>query len=253
MQMARLHTDVHISKKGAIDLVTEIDVAVERVVRDMIGERFPRHSILAEEFGDDGETPTREGYRWVLDPIDGTTNYAHRLPIFCASLAVEFNGTPIVAAVFDATRQELFFAERGGGAFLNGRPIRVSATSDLIDGLLCTGFPYNVHQTLEEMVGLFAAFIGRARAVRRLGSAALDLCYVACGRLDAFWEHSLHPWDTAAAVLLVAEAGGTVTRLDGSSYDSQHGDLVASNGRLHDAMLLTIDTFVQQRSRKKTD
>jgi myo-inositol-1(or 4)-monophosphatase len=236
LQLARLHTEVGIRKKGAIDLVTEIDLAVEREARALIGARFPSHAILAEELGHEGPALARDGYCWVLDPIDGTTNYAHRLPIFCASLAVEYGGQPVVGAVFDPTRQELFFAERGAGAFLNGRPIHVSPTSLVLDSLLCTGFPYTVHQDAADLLALFAAFMGRARAVRRLGSAAIDLCYVACGRLDGFWEHSLKPWDTAAAVLVVEEAGGVVTRLDGSPYDSRQADVLASNGRLHTEM-----------------
>ena len=138
------------------------------------------------------------GHTWIFDPIDGTVDFAHGLPIFCASLALEVDGRLEIGAVFDPNRQELFVAERGGGARLNGRPFSVTSTSTLIDAMLCTGFPYDVHDTADEVVGLFGAFVGRARAVRRLGSAALDLCYVAAGRFDGFWEQRLHPWDTAA-------------------------------------------------------
>jgi myo-inositol-1(or 4)-monophosphatase len=145
-------------------------------------------------------------------PIDGTTNFTHGLPIFCASLALEIDGVAEVAAVYDPTRKELFTAERGGGAFLNGRPLRVSSTSRMVDAMLVTGFPYDVHGRIEEIVGLFARFVGQARAVRRLGSAAIDLCYIAAGRMDGFWERDLKPWDIAGGALIVRKpAGGSPT------------------------------------------
>src|SRR5262249_45905106 len=173
----RFGHDIEIRKKGAIDLVTEVDVAVEEMFRALIAERFPDHQILAEELG--GASAVPPGPCWVFDPIDGTTNYAHGVPIFCASLALEIDGVPEIGAVFDPNRQELFTAERGGGAFLNGRPLRVSSAEQLGDALLVTGFPYDVHRRVDEIVGLFGAFIAEARAVRRLGSAALDLCWFA--------------------------------------------------------------------------
>src|SRR5207237_4812764 len=193
--MERFGGDFRIDKKGTIDLVTEVDIAVERRFRALIGERLPDHQILAEELG--GAAAAHAGPCWVFDPIDGTSNYAHGLPIFCASLALEIDGVAEVAAIYDPTRKELFTAERGGGAFVNGRPIHVSAADALIDAMLVTGFPYDVHQRVPEIVGLFGEFVGCARAVRRLGSAALDLCYVAAGRLDGFWESDLKPWDIA--------------------------------------------------------
>ncbi len=173
LQLARFGSALQIDKKGAIDLVTEVDVEVERAVRALIAERFPDHDILAEELGG-GERG--RSHRWVFDPLDGTTNFAHGLPIFCASLALEIDGEAVVGAVFDPNRQELFTAERGVGAWLNGAPLRVSRTATLIDAVLVTGFPYDVHRTLDDVIGLFAAFVGEARAVRRLGSAAIDLC-----------------------------------------------------------------------------
>src|SRR6476620_10508565 len=214
MMLARVGGDLHIQKKSAIDLVTEVDVAIERMFRELISTRFPDHAILGEEFGGSASVP--EGPCWVFDPIDGTTNFAHGLPIFCSSLALEFDGVAEIAAVYDPTRRELFTAERGGGAFLNGQPIRVSSAASLIDAMLVTGFPYDVHSRLDEIVGLFREFVGRARAVRRLGSAAIDLCYVAAGRMDGFWEQSLRAWDIAGGALLVSEAGGCVTLLDGA-------------------------------------
>ena len=241
LQMARFGQDIRIDKKGAIDLVTEVDLAVERMFRAMIAERFPDHAILAEELGGAAQVPA--GPCWVFDPIDGTTNYAHGLPIFCASLALEFDGTAEVAAVYDPNRKELFTAERGGGAFLNGAPLRVSSAETLVDALLVTGFPYDVHSRVDEIVGLFGAFVGQARAVRRLGSAAIDLCWVAAGRMDGFWESDLKPWDIAAGALLVEEAGGRVSCLDGTPFASRQNQVLASNGRIHDAMLDVIDTF----------
>src|SRR5262245_38904889 len=168
--LERSGPEVRVDKKGTIDLVTEVDIAVERMFRALIAERFPSHDVLAEELGGSATPPA--GPCWIFDPIDGTTNFAHGLPIFCASLALEVGGVPEVAAVYDPTRKELFTAERGAGARMNGRPIRVSSASALVDALLVTGFPYDVHSRVEEVIGLFGAFIGKARAVRRLGSAA---------------------------------------------------------------------------------
>ncbi|HXI28840.1 MAG TPA: inositol monophosphatase family protein [Vicinamibacterales bacterium] len=251
LQMERFGGDLRIDKKGAIDLVTDVDVAVERRFRALIAERFPDHQILAEELGGAAASPA--GPCWVFDPIDGTSNFAHGLPIFCASLALEIDGVAEVAAVYDPTRKELFTAERGGGAFLNGKPIRVSSADRLIDAMLLTGFPYDVHSRVEEIVGLFAAFIATARAVRRLGSAALDLCYVASGRVDGFWETDLKAWDIAGGALVVAEAGGRITTTDGAPFTSRGGQLLATNGHLHDAMLTVIRDHRAGRARKVTE
>jgi myo-inositol-1(or 4)-monophosphatase len=241
LQMARFGREIQVNKKGTIDLVTEVDLEVERMFRAMIAARFPDHQILAEELG--GADAIPPGPCWVFDPIDGTTNYAHGLPIFCASLALEVDGVADVAAVYDPNRKELFTAERGGGAFLNGRPLRASGAERLVDALLVTGFPYDVHARVDEIVGLFGAFVGQARAVRRLGSAAIDLCWVAAGRMDGFWESDLKPWDTAGGALIVAEAGGRVTSMGGAPYQSRGRDVLASNGHLHDAMLEVIVAF----------
>src|SRR3954468_8537269 len=249
--MERFGGTFQIDKKGAIDLVTEVDVEVERRFRVLIGQRFPEHQILAEELGGAAAAPA--GPCWIFDPIDGTSNFAHGLPIFCASLALEIDGVAEVAAVYDPTRKELFTAERGGGAFLNGRPLHVSTADRLINAMLLTGFPYDVHSRVEEIVGLFAAFIATARAVRRLGSAALDLCYVAAGRLDGFLGTHLKAWDIAAGALIVAEAGGRVTGTGGEPFRSPGGHLLATNGYLHDAMLGVIRDHRADRARKVTD
>ena len=247
LMMSRFGSEFRVDKKGTIDLVTEVDVAIERDFRATIAERFPDHEVLGEELGGTATAPP--GPCWVFDPIDGTTNFAHGLPIFCSSIALELDGVAEVGAVYDPTRKELFTAERGGGAFLNGRPIRVSSAEALVDAMLVTGFPYDVHQRVEEIVGLFGAFVGRARAVRRLGSAAIDLCYVAAGRLDGFWESDLKAWDIAGGSLIVAEAGGLVTDLIGQPFTSRGGSVLASNLHLHQPMLDVVHAF---RSQKRT-
>jgi myo-inositol-1(or 4)-monophosphatase len=249
LQMTRFGGDLTVDKKGIIDLVTDVDVEVERMFRDLIASRFPDHQVLAEEMGGSASVP--RGPCWVFDPIDGTTNFAHGLPIFCSSLALEVDGVPELAAVFDPTRRELFTAERGGGAYLNGAPLRVSRAERLVDSMLVTGFPYDVHSRVEEIVGLFGAFVAQARAVRRLGSAAIDLCYVAAGRMDGFWESDLKPWDIAGGALIVAEAGGRVSGMDGAPFTSRGGHVLATNGRIHDAMLDVIRTF-RRRAPQRT-
>jgi myo-inositol-1(or 4)-monophosphatase len=244
IQMAHFGGEMRVDKKGAIDLVTEIDLEVERGFRALIAERFPGHVVLGEEFSSQHDVDAASDYCWVFDPVDGTTNYAHGLPIFCSSLALEISGVPVVAAIYDPSRRELFTAERGQGAWLNGAPLQVSAADTLIDSLLCTGFPYSVQQDAHTLVGLFTEFLAVSRAVRRLGSAALDLCYVAAGRLDGFWEESLHPWDMAAGALIVQEAGGRVTDLRGGPYSSRGRSILATNGHVHGAMAEVIEAFL---------
>ena len=229
-----------VEKKGPIDLVTQADLEAERMFREIIANRFPGHAVLGEEggAGDGGASDAR--CRWVVDPLDGTTNFAHGLALFCVSIALDVDGRAQIGVVYDPVGEELFTAERGGGARLNGEPLRVSERGDLIDALLCTGFPYSIREVRGRQVDVFAAFLGRARAVRRLGSAALDLCYVAAGRFDGFWESHLHPWDFAAGALIVEEAGGRVSRYDDSAIDLSGGQIVASNGRVHGQMLSVI-------------
>ncbi len=251
LQMAGFGTDFRVDKKGAIDLVTEVDVSVERMFRAMVAERFPDHVVLAEELGASG--PTTGGHCWIFDPLDGTTNYAHGLPVFASSLALEIDGVVTVGAIYDPTRRELFSATLGGGAYLNGVPMRVSSVRTLVDAMLVTGFPYTIHQSHDALVSLFSAFLTKAQAVRRLGSAALDLCYVAAGRMDGFWEQHLKPWDMAAGALILTEAGGAITALDGSEFDARRGQLMASNGLLHPALLDVVRKWRGERPATAVD
>lgn len=226
-----------IDKKGPIDLVTEADLTAEREFRALIADRFPTHVVLGEE---GGAPESAAECRWIVDPLDGTTNFAHGLALFCVSIALEVSGRIEAAVVFDPIADELYTAERGQGARLNGRPIRVSGNGTLLDSLLCTGFPYSVREDLAAHVEVFGAFLGRSRAVRRLGSAALDLCYVAAGRFDGFWEDRLSPWDIAAGALIVEEAGGRVTDFANRAVDLERGQILATNGALHDQMRAVI-------------
>lgn len=254
LQMTRVGSRMRIEKKGVIDLVTETDREIEQDFRALIASRFPGHEVLGEEFATEEDRGRVPEFCWLFDPIDGTTNFAHGLPIFCSSLALEIDGTPVVAAVYDPNRRELFTAERGVGAWLNGAPIRVTTETQLIDALLCTGFPYSVQQKPDELLGLFGHFLGISRAVRRLGSAAIDLCYVAAGRLDGFWEMHLSPWDISAGALMVEQAGGTVTATDGTPFFARQGSVLATNGALHEQMLSAIATFQTRfRSRNRTE
>lgn len=231
--------EAHVQKKGRIDLVTAADVAVETMFRRLIADRFPDHTVLGEELSG-GVTASTSRFRWIIDPLDGTTNFAHGLQIFCVSIALEVDGRVELGVVYDPNSQELFTAERGEGARLNGHRMQVSSTATLVDALLCTGFPYSVGEDRGRHVRGFAMFLEQAQAVRRLGSAALDLCYVAAGRLDGYWEEKIHPWDIAAGGLIVAEAGGRVSTIAGQAFDPYAGEVVSSNGVLHDLMLETL-------------
>ena len=252
VQLSRLGTGVRVDKKGAIDLVTEIDLQIEREFRVTIADRFPDHVVLGEEFESTGDREARPAFCWVFDPVDGTTNYAHGLPIFCASLALEIEGELAVGAIYDPSRRELFTAERGQGAWLNGTPLRVSSAASLIDSLLVTGFHYGIQRDPEELVALFRDFLTRSRAVRRLGSAALDLAYVAAGRFDGYWESKIQPWDVAAGALIVSEAGGQVTTIGGDPFRTRSGSVIASNGHIHAQMLEIILASGSPRAPERT-
>ena len=223
-----------VSFKGKIDLVTEADHRSEKIIVNLLKRAFPGHGILAEE---QCELETSSPYRWILDPLDGTTNYAHGYPFFCVSLALEYKREIVWGAVYDPIRDEMFTAESGKGSFLDKTPIRVSQNEHLSKSMLCTGFPYDVHDSPDNNLDHFEHFIRVSRAIRRDGAAALDLCYVAMGRFDGFWEMKLKPWDMAAGSLVVSEAGGTVTGFQGSSLDLDNGDILASNSLIHDEMV----------------
>jgi myo-inositol-1(or 4)-monophosphatase len=228
----RTHTA---ERKGAIDLVTEYDRRSEALILARVRERFPGHGVLAEESGARAASGG-DGVRWVIDPLDGTTNFAHNYPFFGVSIGVEVAGRVVAGAIHDPVRDELFAAALGDGATLNGAPIRVSTVDRLVDGLIVTGFPYDVREHPDRHLGPFRAFLTRAQAIRRDGSAALNFCYLAMGRFDGFWELRLSPWDVAAGALIVTEAGGRVTRWDGSPFSIEGYELLASNGALHEEM-----------------
>ena len=225
---------IAISKKGDINLVTEADLASEALIIERIRSYFPKHSVLAEESGAaalDGESQ----WKWIIDPLDGTTNFAHGYPCWCVTLALEHAGEIVVGVTFDPTRNELFAAERGRGATLDGKPIKVSATEELADALLVTGFPYDIKHR-EKFARNLTELLLKSRGVRRDGSAAIDLAYVACGRFDGFWEEGLNPWDVAAGLLLIEEAGGRVSYYDGSKFSIYAPPICASNGLVHREM-----------------
>ena len=222
-----------IRHKGVIDIVTEMDHRAEALIVETVLSAFPDHAVLAEETGARG----RSEYRWHVDPLDGTTNYAHGLPLYAVSVALERAGAVELGVAYDPSRDELFVAERGRGATLNGQPLSVSAVTDLGQSLLVTGFPYDIRTTAETNLPEYTELSMRAQAVRRLGSAVIDLCSVAAGRLDAFWELSLGPWDMAAGGLIVEEAGGRTTDVRGGPWKLEGPGILASNGHIHGAVL----------------
>ena len=230
IQREWLGKDKKVELKGEINLVTEVDTKCEERIIEIIKKVFPEHNILTEE------TPMPEGsssYRWIIDPLDGTTNYAHGYTFFCTSIALELDGKIVLGVIYNPLLDELFTAQEGQGAFLNGDRIAVSTTERLTEALLCTGFPYDLRESAVNNLDHFNNFIMEARAIRRDGSAALDLCYVAMGRFDGFWELKLNPWDVAAGKLVVEEAGGLVTDFGESPLD-------ISNGRIHEEMVMVL-------------
>ena len=232
-----------ISSKGRIDLVTEADLASEAHITTLIREHFPSHSILAEESGGERAAHSSGEYTWIIDPLDGTTNFSHGFPCYAVSIGVEQGGRPHVGVIYDPSRDELFAAERGQGAWCNERPLRVSRIDQLEKSLVVSGFPYDVRERMEDYLPAWRAFLSHTQGVRRLGSASIDMACVASGRMDGFWERGLHPWDTAAGWILIEEAGGTVTQMDGAPYDNFSGSLLCSNGAIHDAMLAVLRTL----------
>ena len=223
------------TKTGPTDLVTQADRETEAAIKEYLLGRYPDHAFLGEEGGQEHEAE----YRWIVDPLDGTVNFAHRFPFFAVSIGLEVRGRLELGVVLDSTRDELFWAVRGRGAYLNGRPLRVSATDRLIGSLLATGFPYDVNKDQENLT-YFERVLRKGLTVRRPGAAALDLSYVAAGRLEGFWEVKLKPWDVAAAIVIVEEAGGRITGIQGEPYELGNRYIVATNGHIHQQLLETL-------------
>jgi myo-inositol-1(or 4)-monophosphatase len=234
IQKEMLDKKKEVAFKGEINLVTEVDKGCEARIVEIIRREFPDHNLLTEETL---IPETASPYKWIIDPLDGTTNYAHGYPVFAVSIALEVKGEVLLGVVLDPTRDELFTVQKGEGAYLNGRKLSVSSTASLNRALLATGFPYDLRESRENNVAHFNRFIFAAQAVRRDGSAALNLCYVAAGRFDGFWELKLYPWDVAAGKLMVEEAGGQVSDFTGKGVSIYDRQILASNGRIHEEMV----------------
>jgi myo-inositol-1(or 4)-monophosphatase len=223
-----------VAYKGKVNLVTQVDTLSEKAIMKYLGKRFPGHAFLAEE---SGSSMQASEFLWIIDPLDGTTNYAHGYRSYCVSIALSYQGTVVLGVVYDPNLDELFMALKGRGARLNGRKFSVSSTGSLSKSLLATGFPYDVRESRNNNLDHFSNFALKSQAVRRAGSAALDLCHTACGRFDGYWELKLGPWDVAAGSLMVVEAGGRVSDFKGGRFDIYVKELLASNGRIHKQML----------------
>ena len=227
-----------IENKGRINLVTEADFASEHHIKQLIASHYPSHRILAEETGVHGAD---DEYCWVIDPLDGTTNFSHGFPCYAVSIGVEYKGQSVIGVIYDPCREEMFAAERGAGATCNGERIRVSEVGQLEKALLVSGFPYDVRERMNEYLPAWRKFLEKAQGVRRFGAAAIDMAYVAMGRVDGFWEKGLHAWDVAGGWVVIEEAGGRVTKLDGSPFDIHSASLLCTNGLIHDEMLESVD------------
>ena len=227
--------------KSAINLVTTIDRRAEEMIVGLLLKNFPDHSILAEE--ETTISGAASGYRWIIDPLDGTTNFVHSYPMFCVSIGLEHEGEIVLGVVYDPLRDEEFTAVKDRGARLNNEPIQMSKVAELGKALLATGFPYDHRENPDFYLRYFRAFMVRAQGIRRAGAAALDLCYLACGRLDGFWEWKLRPWDTAAGGLIVREAGGTITDFSGNPFSIYSEETLASNGLIHAEMLAALKSM----------
>ncbi len=239
-----------ITMKGAIDPVTESDLESQEMIIALIRQRFPEHCILAEEnVGQPPPAVQESPFRWIIDPLDGTVNFAHGYPAFCVSIACEAAGELQYGVIYDPLRDELFEARKGQGAWLNGRPIRVSTTDRLDRALVATGFPYDIRERLPETLARMSRILGVVQGLRRGGSAALDMSYVACGRFDGFYEENLKPWDTAAGLLLIEEAGGRITTFAGGTYDISAANILASNWVLHKKLLDYVGLTEQENNK----
>ncbi len=231
---ARFGNISRVRKKAAQEIVTEADTESEKEIIAVIRSHFPEHEILSEETG---LQKGASDFRWIIDPLDGTVNFAHQIPIFCISIALAFQDDIVLGIILDPLKQELFSAIKGQGARLNGKPIHVSEVGTIGDSLLVTGFAYNVGEIFEPVITRYGNCLKVAQGMRRLGSAALDLCYVACGRFEGFWEQNLKPWDTAAGALIALEAGGMVTTFANQPYKIDEAEILATNGHIHQEML----------------
>ncbi|HBA26093.1 MAG TPA: inositol monophosphatase [Nitrospinae bacterium] len=248
IQRERFGENFKIEHKGEINLVTEVDYQCEKAIIDIIKRDYPEHEILTEEAGSvkglpPSHSPLTKGgqmegkYKWIIDPLDGTTNYAHSYPCFCASIGLEIDGEIVAGAVYNPMLDELFTSVKGKGAYLNEKRIGVSKIADINKSLLATGFPYDIRDSKENNLNHFCNFAVRAQAIRRPGSAVLDLCYLAAGRFDGFWELKLYPWDMAASSLIVKEAGGMITDFKGGEFSIYKGEMLATNGLIHKEMI----------------
>ena len=227
-----------IMKKGVIDLVTNADLAAEKIILEIISQNFPNDNILSEE---KGELKQNSNRTWIIDPLDGTTNFAHQFPFFAVSIALEVENEITIGIVYNPCRNEFFQAVKGQGAYHNQKPVHVSQTTVLNESLLATGFPYDIHENPDQVFDLFKRIMIRAQGIRRPGSAALDLCYVAAGILDGFWEAKLKPWDTAAGMLIVEEAGGKISTFQGTAYIPYEDTIIATNSRIHDELIRALN------------
>jgi len=236
-------TDIEIGYKGRIDVVTNVDLQCEREIIRIIHSEYPDHTILAEE---ESQKPKESKCKWIIDPLDGTVNFAHGFPLFSSSIALEVEGNVVLGVVYDPIRDELFTGKRGGGAFLNGQPIHVSGTDKLEQSLLATGFSYHIREIKNNNLDHFGRFAFRAQSIRRAGSATLDLSYVAMGRFDGFWEMNLFPWDMAAASLILEEAGGELSLTNGDPFSLYRNEIIGSNGLIHREMVEVLKLGLKQ-------
>lgn len=230
-----LDSSLDIDYKGRANMVTQVDRGTEEIIVSIVRSKFPEHKILAEETPPVEDNPSL--FKWIIDPLDGTTNFVHGFPCFAISIALEYDKEIIIGVVYDPVRKELFSAIKGQGSYINRTPIHVSRVEKISDSLLATGFPYELNDNFYKNMELFKKFYEKSQGIRRAGAAAVDLCYVACGRLDGFWEYDLNPWDVAAGSLIVSEAGGKLSNFNGCELSIYENQILASNNHIHNEML----------------
>jgi myo-inositol-1(or 4)-monophosphatase len=244
MLKENIDTSAEVQFKGLVDLVTDFDNRAQKMIFEYLSDRFPDHDFLGEE---DLKQERGREFRWIIDPLDGTTNYAHGFPIFCVSIALEQEGDVLMGVVYDPMRDEMFSAVKDEGARLDGKALHVSRVDDLNKSLVATGFPYDIRESEVNNIDHFNHFLVRVQAIRRCGSAAMDLCYIACGRFDGFWELKLHPWDVAAGALVVQEAGGRITDFQNREFSVFGSEILATNGLIHDQMVEVLSLGSRER------